>query len=162
MSIGLVFDKNTLKIGFEYVYIFQQYGITWDESFYRQCNINFEKRWSSFFIEREKRREENLFNKLNPENKNFALIHDTGSDGISRVKEELIDKIAKLMANPAKMQEMRENALKEIKKHFDHIIWSQKIYENEIDHNKYLEYIELRKKVYQYHIDQKIIKKENI
>ncbi len=37
-----------------------------------------------------------------------------------------------------------------------------KIYENEIDHNKYLEYIELRKKVYQYHIDQKIIKKENI
>ena len=47
----ILVDKNTLKIGFEYVYIFQQYGITWDESFYRQCNINFEKRWSSFFIE---------------------------------------------------------------------------------------------------------------
>lgn len=85
-------NSETLKIGFEYILFAQKFGITWDESFYRQCDIRFEKRWSSFYIKRDEERESILFEKLNPKKEPFALIHECGSDNIPRVKTELISK----------------------------------------------------------------------
>ncbi len=72
-------------------------NITWDQLFYIEANIDFNKRWESFFIERNKSSEENLFNKLNPNNEDYILIHNKGSDNIDRIKYEIInDKIKKI------------------------------------------------------------------
>jgi hypothetical protein len=72
-------------------------NITWDQLFYIEAGIDFNKRWESFYIKRNKESEEDLFNKLNPNKEDYVLIHNKGSDGIDRIKYKLIDdKIKKI------------------------------------------------------------------
>jgi hypothetical protein len=86
-------EKNLLRIGFDRILFYiNSEKITWDESFYRQISIDFSKRWSSFYVERDPIRENSLFKKLNPEKEKFALIHSKGSDAIDRINRKLIDK----------------------------------------------------------------------
>ena len=66
-------------------------GYYFDESFYRQVNIDFEKRWNSFFIERNTKIEKVLFNNLNPNNEPYVLIHNKGSDGIDRINYDFVN-----------------------------------------------------------------------
>lgn len=88
----IILEKNTLKIGFEKIlYYIEKENATWDESFYKQCDIDFSKRWSSFYLKRDPISEEKLFRKLNPENKPFCLIHSSGSDGIDRTDKTKIN-----------------------------------------------------------------------
>jgi hypothetical protein len=82
-----------LKIGFDISFLYINFtNYTWDESFYKQCNIDFSKRWTSFYFERDPLREKEFFKKLNPQNEPFALIHSSGSDKIERVDETKINK----------------------------------------------------------------------
>jgi hypothetical protein len=85
--------KDILQIGFGNVNeITQKYNVGWDESFYKQINIPFKERWDSFYILRDFKREDKLYDKLNPNNKKFALVHSSGSDGVNRINYEVIDK----------------------------------------------------------------------
>jgi hypothetical protein len=78
--------KDILQIGFGNVNeITQKYNVGWDESFYKQINIPFKERWDSFYILRDFKREDKLYDKLNPNNKKFALVHSSGSDGVNRI-----------------------------------------------------------------------------
>jgi len=48
---------------------------TFDECFYRQIGLNFDKRWSSFYIERDIKEEEKVFNELAPKTP-YIFVHD--------------------------------------------------------------------------------------
>tara|TARA_R110000868_G_scaffold5669_3_gene33483 strand:+ start:1654 stop:2184 length:531 start_codon:yes stop_codon:yes gene_type:complete len=79
----LIFKSNKpfKKIGFQGAYG----NVAWDESFYRQCGIDFNKRWSSFKYVRNLIMEDNLYKTLNPTREKYVLIHNKGSDGIDRI-----------------------------------------------------------------------------
>ena len=66
--------------------------LTWDESFYLKHNIDFKYRWENFIFNRDLISEENLNNKLNPNNEEYILIHSKGSDGIDRINYDILDK----------------------------------------------------------------------
>lgn len=53
----------------------------WDVSFYEGVNIPFEKRWTSFKIDRDYETEKKIEEQLNPNSEPFILIHDTASWG---------------------------------------------------------------------------------
>lgn len=59
--------------------------ISWDQSFYTQLGIPSETRWEKFKILRDFEREKTLYDKLNPNDEKFVLIHSAGSDGIDRL-----------------------------------------------------------------------------
>lgn len=65
---------NTYMIGFSI-----NPNIRWDELFYRQMGIPFEYRWSKFYLERDHDSEIQLYQKLNPNDEKFVLIHNFGS-----------------------------------------------------------------------------------
>jgi len=66
-------------------------GLSWDQIFYAQHNINFRERWESFKVERDIERELSLYNLLNPNDEKFVLIHNMGSDGVNRINEKVIN-----------------------------------------------------------------------
>lgn len=66
-------------------------GILWDEFFYKQHNIDFKNRWDNFKVIRDFKREESLYNYLNPDKEEFVLIHRSGSDEIDRINYNLIE-----------------------------------------------------------------------
>lgn len=57
-------------------------SIEFDDSFYLQNNIPFEKRWSDFKCERDFECEIKLFNKYNVKENEYIFIHDDHSRGI--------------------------------------------------------------------------------
>jgi len=85
-------DAPCLRIGFTVSQmICHAYKITWDQSFYAQCGIDFMKRWSSFHFQRDADREQSVFSKLNPTQEKYALIHSLGSDGTDRLNRSAVD-----------------------------------------------------------------------
>jgi hypothetical protein len=83
---------SLLRIGFGYIPYFQTLlEASWDQAFYLQCEIDFKKRWDSFYVQRDFQRELALFNKLNPLNLPFILINKSGSDGIDRINYNYIN-----------------------------------------------------------------------
>lgn len=68
--------STPVRIGFEYCR-----SPKWEESFYEQFKIPYQCRWDYFKVHRDLSVEEKLFNTLNPNNKDYKLICDTGSIG---------------------------------------------------------------------------------
>lgn len=66
-------------------------NVSWDEAFYYPHNIDFSKRWDSFYTPRDKTREEYLYNLLNPKDEDYVLIHSKGSDDFDRINYDVID-----------------------------------------------------------------------
>jgi len=86
------YNVPCLRIGFAFCsFLIQAYRVTWDQSFYIQCGIDFEKRWSQFHIRRDSDSELDLYSRLNPNNEPYALIHGFASDGIQRIDDVCID-----------------------------------------------------------------------
>lgn len=65
--------------------------ITWDQNFYFQHGVDFKERWDSFHVVRDEIREKKLYDLLNPEDEDFILIHNKGSDEIDRIDYFFID-----------------------------------------------------------------------
>jgi len=78
--------ENKIIIGFNSLM-----GFSWDQFFYYQHNIDFNKRWSNFKVNRNEKNEKNLYNFLNPNDEDFILIHSKGSDNIDRINYDVID-----------------------------------------------------------------------
>jgi len=66
--------------------------LTWDEFFYFSQNIDFKCRWDEFIFNRDLISEKNLYEKLNPHNEEYILIHSKGSDGVDRINYDVLDK----------------------------------------------------------------------
>ena len=72
--LSTINPNQIIKIGFEYT----PENYSWDEYFYKQHNIPFINRWEKFKINRDFDRENALYEKLNPNNDKFALVHSSG------------------------------------------------------------------------------------
>ena len=76
--------EDFIKIG-HFIYNNIPKNLGWDEYFYQQHNIDFKKRWESFYVERNRQREDELFTKLNNKNEPYILIHGVGSNNVDRL-----------------------------------------------------------------------------
>ena len=63
-----------------------------DESFYLQNNISFEKRWSNFYVERDLTTEKELFKKFNVVENKYVFIHDDYNRNYNVNQEKIINK----------------------------------------------------------------------
>lgn len=54
--------------------------IPFDQSCYRQFGIDFKKRWSNFYVQRDKDREQKLFYSFGIKNKEYIFLHEGGSE----------------------------------------------------------------------------------
>jgi hypothetical protein len=79
-------SKDLIKIGFE-----SRQGVGFDEMFYLQHLVPFEKRWTDFKVERDFEREKSLYDTLNPKNEKYILIHKSGSDNADRIDYNILD-----------------------------------------------------------------------
>ena len=95
--------NNILRVGFGHLgRLMGEFGIGWDAAFYKQLDIDFNKRWDSFYVMRDKEREQNLYHMLNPNNEKFCLIHSNGSDGVDRINYDMINNdLLKIIISPS-------------------------------------------------------------
>lgn len=68
---------KTMVIGHQFLNPYKKF----DKSFYDQLEINFDKRWFSFFVQRDYNREIDLYNKFNINN-DFIFVHDDSDRGM--------------------------------------------------------------------------------
>lgn len=52
------------------------YTITAEQAFYKQIGLRHEKKWSDFYVKRDLTRENKLFDRLNPNNKDIVFLHE--------------------------------------------------------------------------------------
>ena len=95
-------SEKTILIGHSATHdIMLKNNCNWDQAFYLQMNIPFGERWNSFFVQRDLESENNLSIRLNPDGKEFALIHSKDSQGIDRIDYKKIDeKLEKIFVEP--------------------------------------------------------------
>jgi len=75
--------SNLLRVGHENYPWGQEeiLGLGCAEIFYKQVNIDYEERFKSFYYERDDEEEQRVYEKLNPNNEDFAFVHDDQSRG---------------------------------------------------------------------------------
>jgi hypothetical protein len=66
-------------------------GTTFDHAFYKQIGLNFERRWSDFYIERDESKEE-LFYKNLISSKKYIFLHDDPSRNLIIDRKHIINK----------------------------------------------------------------------
>lgn len=83
--------KYALRIGHENLLkMMKQYDCSWDESFYLQLGLKFQLRWDLFHVPRDFYAENVLYQKLNPDNRKFVLIHNIDSQGVDRINYSFV------------------------------------------------------------------------
>jgi hypothetical protein len=65
--------SNVLRVGFHKLDVF---NYKFDRSFYMGSNLDFTKRWTDFYIERDNYKEMELFKRFNVIENEYVLIHD--------------------------------------------------------------------------------------
>jgi hypothetical protein len=68
---------NLLKIGFDEL----DRSVNFDLSFYRLAKIDFEKKWTDFYIDRDKKKEKELFNSLEIKENEYIFINEDKTKG---------------------------------------------------------------------------------
>jgi hypothetical protein len=96
-------NYEILQIGFSNLgRLMGHFNIGWDEAFYKQLDIDFTKRWDSFYVMKDLDSENKLYEKLNPNNDKFCIIHSNGSDGVDRINyDEVNPNLLKIIINPS-------------------------------------------------------------
>ena len=86
---SLSHERNckVLTIGHQFLNSYKRF----DQSFYDQLNVSFDKRWSSFFVMRDHEREAGLCDISNAKD-NFIFVHDDQDRGMSIDAKYLQDK----------------------------------------------------------------------
>lgn len=94
-------SDNIISIGHNKLgSIMTQYGCLWDEAFYKQMNIDFTERWNSFFYKRDFESEKKTYEKFNPNDENFVLIHNADSSNTDRIDySKVSEKFTKIFVN---------------------------------------------------------------
>jgi len=73
--------KNKIWLGFGNIeHLLEKYRF--DECFYRQVGLKYERRWTDFYVERDKISEENLFSKSGLVKGEYIFIHDDKERGL--------------------------------------------------------------------------------
>lgn len=71
---------NVLKIGFEKLDVT---NYKFDESFYRCIGMDFEKKWTDFYVQRDLEKEKNIFNSLNLKENEYIFIQEDRNRGFT-------------------------------------------------------------------------------
>lgn len=74
-------EKNKIYIGHHYLQNLMNRGLGFDQAFYEQVGLNFQKRWTDFKIERDFNQEIEFFKKVNPPSK-YIFLHDGEERGL--------------------------------------------------------------------------------
>jgi len=88
-------NKNFMRIGFNYLH--KNYNRYFDKLFFQQLNIDFEKRWLDFYINRNEKNEIILFDKYNIEENRYIFIHDDKSRNFNINESFIQDKTLKII-----------------------------------------------------------------
>lgn len=86
--------NDTIKIGFENLV---EGNKQFDKKFYEQLNIDFNKRWESFYILRDKDREMELFKKYDVKENNYVFIHEDKARNYVINRDYIINRHLKLI-----------------------------------------------------------------
>lgn len=70
VNSGVYYSVNSFKM------ITNNNNIPFDESFYKNANIDFNKKWSDFRLDRNMEKEINSFNKLGLKEKEYIFVHE--------------------------------------------------------------------------------------
>lgn len=78
-------DKNKYKkIGFNDLNKYSPNGpVTVDEAFYELAGVDFENRFSKFYLKRDFNKEKEALKELNPKNEKFIYVHDDSNRGFA-------------------------------------------------------------------------------
>ena len=71
-------------------------GSTFDELFYQQVGLDFNKRWSEFYVERDVKKEKEFFNTLNLTEGEYIFVHDDHSRGFRISDDRIVNKNLKV------------------------------------------------------------------
>jgi hypothetical protein len=71
-------NSDHLRLGHEYL---NNISLAFDKAFYAQCNISFEERCKSFYVQRDLIREKELFNNLHIEEGKYIIVNKNTSGG---------------------------------------------------------------------------------
>lgn len=78
--LNTVAEKNKVWIGYgnieNLLSVFR-----FDECFYKQIGLNFERRWTDFYLERNKQAEKDLMNRYRLTTNEYIFVHDDASRG---------------------------------------------------------------------------------
>ncbi len=85
---------NYIRIGFEYL---SKSSLNFDEAFYEQAGIPFQKKFDDFYIQRDEEKENQLFNELNPTGEPYVFIHQDLSRGIKMNTDYIQNKELKIV-----------------------------------------------------------------
>ena len=63
---------NCIKIGHEY----RDKNINFDQAFYKQFNIDFNKKWDDFYVQRDLNKEKSFFDRFSLKENNYVVMHE--------------------------------------------------------------------------------------
>jgi hypothetical protein len=85
-NVSDFYNENIISIGHQKLgTVMSENNCFWDEAFYKQMNIDFKERWTSFYYARDFNTEKITYNKFNPNEEEFILIHNIDSTGTDRI-----------------------------------------------------------------------------
>ena len=86
-------STNVIKVGFDKTRAVQHLVETFDEGFYLSENLPFSVRFDEYYVERNLENEKKLYQKLNPSNEDFILVHEDPDRGMfldkKRIRKDL-------------------------------------------------------------------------
>lgn len=94
-------SKNIIRVGHHHIMKYIQ-GTTFDHAFYKQIGLDFKKRWTDFYIERDQNKEETLYQKINPPEK-YIFLHDDPSRNFVIDQKHIINKNLKIIKPDLKL-----------------------------------------------------------
>lgn len=97
-----------LKIGHEYL---NNTKLNFDEAFYEQVGIPFEKRYEDFFVQRDLEKENELCKILNPNNEPYIFLHQDTSRNFFIKKEYIKNKNLNIIESNYKFNDIKEYLL---------------------------------------------------
>jgi hypothetical protein len=86
-------DYKLIVIGYDAI----DYKTSVDMMFYKQFNIDFEKRWSDFYVQRDEEREKKLFKHFNVKENEYIFLHEGGSENKNIIDRTKINSNLKIV-----------------------------------------------------------------
>lgn len=93
------------KIGHEYL---NTTKLNFDEAFYEQVRIPFEKRYTDFYVQRDLEKEEKLCEILNPNKEPYIFLHEDTDRGFFINRDYIKNKDIKIIKSDYKFDDIKE------------------------------------------------------
>jgi len=85
LRLNNINNNDVIYAGFHWV---DRYGSTFEENFYLQNNVPFENKWSKFYVDRDTKREDDIFEKYNIKEP-YIFLHQDESRGLTIDKNKI-------------------------------------------------------------------------